>query len=67
MSEASSQNDEFVEKLRKNKEELQACQSEKGLESCMNCKQLIGCELRNTYVRSVYESMSKGETGGFDF
>jgi hypothetical protein len=46
---------------------LQECQRGKYLESCYDCEQCIGCETRARYVRAVYESMSKGETGGFDF
>lgn len=48
-------------------QELQNCQQEKNLESCYVCDQCNGCEIRIRYVRTVYESMSKGETGGFDF
>ena len=46
---------------------LQECQKNRELESCYDCDACIGCEIRNKYVRTVYESMSKGETGGFDF
>ncbi|MDD3467426.1 MAG: hypothetical protein PHE67_09780 [Campylobacterales bacterium] len=35
--------------------------------SCMHCAKIIGCELRKTYVSAVYNSMSKGDTGGFEF
>ena len=31
------------------------------------CESLIGCKLRNEYVKAVYESMSKGQHGDFDF
>ena len=46
---------------------VQKCQEEKSLKSCSNCEHYFGCELRNDYVKSVYNSMSKGETGGFEF
>ncbi len=46
---------------------IQKCQEEKNLQSCSFCKQYIDCELRLDYVKSVYNSMSKGETGGFEF
>ncbi len=46
---------------------LQECQQEHGIDSCYVCEKCIGCEIRTKYIRSVYESMSKGETGGFDF
>ena len=60
-------NDIFEEKLQSNKEKLQACQNEKNLSTCSDCEQMFECELRRLYVRSVYESMSKGEVGGFEF
>ncbi len=46
---------------------LQACQAEKNLKSCSKCELYLECELRTMYVRTVYESMSKGEIGGFEF
>lgn len=46
---------------------VQNCQEDKNLKSCSNCEHFFGCELRKDYVNSVYNSMSKGETGGFEF
>ena len=46
---------------------LQSCQEEKNLKSCSICESYFSCELRNDYVKSVYNSMSKGDTGGFEF
>lgn len=46
---------------------VQNCQKEKNLKSCSLCEHYIGCELRDEYVKSVYNSMSKGDTGGFEF
>lgn len=46
---------------------LQQCQKEKSVESCSKCEHYIGCKLRNDYVDAVYNSMSKGATGGFEF
>ncbi|MFY9141368.1 hypothetical protein [Sulfuricurvum sp.] len=60
-------NNEYEAQLDDAKEKLQACQKEHEVESCYVCEQCIGCEIRTKYIRSVYESMSKGETGGFDF
>jgi hypothetical protein len=60
-------NDIYEAKLDEAKESLHECQASKGLESCLKCPQLLGCPIRAQYVRSVYESMSKGATGGFDF
>lgn len=57
----------YEAKLEEAKKTLQECQTSKALESCLHCPALIGCPIRTAYVRTVYESMSKGETGGFDF
>lgn len=46
---------------------VQQCQDEKNLKSCSTCEYFLGCELRSDYIKSVYNSMSKGETGGFEF
>ncbi len=46
---------------------VQKCQEEKTLKSCSDCEHYFTCELRADYVKSVYNSMSKGETGGFEF
>jgi len=59
--------DVFVQRLEEQKQLLQKCQKEQGIGSCMLCDKIIGCNLRKTYVNSVYESMSKGNTGGFEF
>lgn len=60
-------NNVYEAKLVEARKALQECQTSKSLESCLNCPSLIGCPIRTAYVRTVYESMSKGETGGFDF
>ncbi len=46
---------------------LLACQKERNLDSCMKCEKIIGCDVRNDYVKKVYESMNKGQGGGFEF
>ena len=46
---------------------LQQCQVDKNLKSCSVCEHYLDCELRSDYIKSVYNSMSKGETGGFEF
>lgn len=46
---------------------LQSCQNGKDLVSCSSCEFYLTCELRSDYVKSVYNSMSKGDTGGFEF
>jgi len=59
--------DEYQQVLKDKKETLQKCQDEKKLDSCMQCEKTFECEVRADYVKSVYESMSHGETGGFEF
>jgi len=57
----------FEERLDVKLAEMQKCQQEKGMKSCSDCSEYIGCSVRRAYVQSVYDSMSKGETGGFEF
>ena len=52
--------DEMIKKL-------QDCQESKAHKSCSACEFYFGCELRDEYVKAVYNSMSKGDTGGFEF
>lgn len=52
--------DEMIKKL-------QDCQDSKSLKSCSLCEQYLDCSLRDEYIESVYNSMSKGDTGGFEF
>lgn len=60
-------NDVFERKLDDAIVTLQQCQQEKRVASCSDCEHYIGCEVRKAYVQAVYDSMSKGETGGFEF
>ena len=46
---------------------LRECQQEHTLKSCFDCSKLLKCTLRDAYVNAVYESMSKGHGGGFEF
>ncbi|NPA29356.1 MAG: hypothetical protein GXO33_04140 [Epsilonproteobacteria bacterium] len=59
--------DRWVEARDEAKAKLTACQKERGVRSCMACDKVLGCEIRSEYVKKVYESMSKGEGGGFEF
>ena len=59
--------DLFLQKLQEQKEILQNCQKQHKVKSCMLCKDIIGCETRKSYVNAVYQSMSKGKSGGFEF
>lgn len=47
--------------------ELQDCQKELNLTSCFKCDKLFECNLRSSYLKAVYESMNKGQGGGFEF
>ena len=47
--------------------ELKQCQAEQEITSCMSCRSYLKCILREEYVSSVYSSMSKGKSGGFEF
>jgi hypothetical protein len=46
---------------------LQNCQKEKQHASCSACEAYLECSLRDEYIQAVYNSMSKGDTGGFEF
>lgn len=62
------ENAEVYEKQLDSKlQELESCQSEKSIDSCLKCEKIIGCELRNSYVDAVYASMNGGTSGAFDF
>ena len=65
MSEAIER--DFEAELDRALEDLRSCQGGKSLSSCFVCSEVLGCELRSKYVKSVYFSMSKGETGDFEF
>jgi len=64
---STNKQDEFSKRLEEKKTVLEQCQNEKSLKSCNECDKIIGCETRRNYVQAVYDSMSKGETGGFEF
>lgn len=59
--------DKFEQHLEEMLLKLQDCQKEHGLKTCSDCDKFLDCELRADYTKSVYNSMSKGETGGFEF
>ena len=63
----AAQKDEFELELERQREILQTCQSEKGLNSCFACEAMFECKTCKNYVDAVYISMSKGDGGGFDF
>jgi len=59
--------DEWQLILVQKKEELEVCQKEHQLSSCMKCEKLLDCSIRDAYIKAVYDSMSKGKGGGFEF
>ena len=59
--------DEWQIVLKQKKSELEACQAEQQVKSCMRCEKLLECQVRDSYIKAVYDSMSKGAGGGFEF
>jgi hypothetical protein len=59
--------DEWKIALVQKKSELEACQSKNQVNSCLKCDKLLDCTIRDTYIKAVYDSMSKGAGGGFEF
>ena len=64
---ANKELDKFELFLEDMLQKLQNCQNEKNHKSCSACESYFSCELRHDYVKAVYNSMSKGDTGGFEF
>ncbi len=67
MASAEKGKDHFEKKLDEALEALKRCQQEQRVESCSRCDRFLGCETRSAYVTAVYDSMSKGQSGGFEF
>ncbi len=63
----NKQNDKYKELLIKATQDLKDCQKNLQLQSCFDCEKLFDCEIRKKYVDAVYNSMSKGQSGGFEF
>jgi hypothetical protein len=59
--------DEWELKLQVKKDELERCQQEHNIDSCLKCSMLLKCQLRDSFVHAVYSSMNKGKGGGFEF
>ncbi len=57
----------YQQKLDENLKKVQESQKANGVNSCLKCEKVIGCEIRNLYVRIVYESMNGGQGGDFEF
>ncbi len=67
MSEAKHEDAVFEQKLQEQTKSLKNCQEQKQVVSCLKCDKIIGCDTRKSYVNAVYNSMSKGQGGGFEF
>ncbi|MCR4941270.1 MAG: hypothetical protein K5978_00570 [Campylobacter sp.] len=67
MSENEEKKDAYDIKFDQMCEKLQDCQSEKNLNSCFKCNEIFECQTRKDFVDSAYDSMSKGNVGGFEF
>lgn len=63
----TEKNDVFEQRLDEAMQKLLECQREHKIKSCSSCEQYLKCEVRRAYIKAVYDSMSKGETGGFEF
>jgi hypothetical protein len=59
--------DEWQIILVQKKDELESCQRKQHLTSCIKCDKLLDCDIRDAYIKAVYDSMSKGKGGGFEF
>ena len=59
--------DEWQLLLKQKRIELEACQKKHRIYSCLKCESLLDCSLRDAYIKAVYDSMSKGKGGGFEF
>ena len=64
---SSEVNDIYEQDLQEKNVLLQACQQNKNVVTCSDCEKMFECETRKTYVKAVYESMAKGQGGGFEF
>ena len=67
MSDHTTRNDRWQEALEVQLKALKQCQTEHGVSSCLSCDKILGCEVRTRYVNAAYESMNKGQGGGFEF
>ncbi|MFK5882094.1 MAG: hypothetical protein QM482_07750 [Sulfurospirillum sp.] len=59
--------DKYKQNLTDATKKLKACQKNLNFKSCFNCEKLFDCKIRKEYIDAVYKSMSKGQSGGFEF
>lgn len=64
---SSEVTDIYEQDLQEKKVLLLTCQQNKNVVTCSDCEKMFECETRKTYVKAVYESMAKGQGGGFEF
>jgi len=67
MNNNKQKDDKYKEILIKATKNLKDCQNSLENTSCFDCEKLFDCEIRKEYVNAVYSSMSKGQSGGFEF
>ncbi len=65
--ESNFPSNEWEENLVEKLQEIQNCQKQSEIDSCLKCKKILECDLRKQYVSAVYSSMNKGSNGGFEF
>lgn len=59
--------DKYLLSLEEATTRLKECQTDKDTNSCFKCLVGLDCSLRIDYVNKVYESLSKGKEGQFNF
>jgi len=59
--------DDWESKLEERMIELKKCQVSKQYKTCTQCSEFFQCNIRQSYIQAVYESMNKGLGGGFEF
>ncbi len=42
-------------------------EEKKQYKTCTQCSEFFQCNIRQSYIQAVYESMNKGLGGGFEF
>lgn len=53
--------------LKEKKEILEKHMKDIGVKSEMDCPDFPNCPIQEAYVKAVYDSMSQGKGGGFEF
>ena len=59
--------DEWEKNLEQMLIKLKECQNTKQFSSCSSCSEFFECNLRKSYIQTVYKSMNKDAIGGFEF